>query len=68
MSTPIFPPHKTRSASSQEKQWGSLASCVIQLRITRARAHHLVALYLPSNMGTRGMCTKGGKETGHMPT
>lgn len=36
MSTPIFPPHKTRSASSQEKQWGSLASCVIRLRTSRA--------------------------------
>lgn len=52
---PIFPPHKTRSASSQGKQRGSLAGCVIRLQMARARAQHPIALYPPLNMGTRGV-------------
>lgn len=60
MSTPIFPPHKTRSASSQEKQWGSLASCVIQLRTSRARAQHLTLLYIyPPTWEQGGGCLLG---------
>lgn len=54
MSTPIFPLHKTRSESTQEKQRGSLAGRIIQLRTARAKAQHPIALHPPPNMGTRG--------------